>query len=154
MCFQDLFTDTFELDFATLEEDEVMEPKLSGKLIGQSILKTVHNLGLDIQNCVGQGYNRAAVMSSAIVGASTVVLEKNPRALYTHCVAHSLNLAVVDSSNVQEVRNMISTVRQIINFINVSAKRKSVFEAAVKYKLPDQPSSRLKSLCETRWVET
>lgn len=153
MLFQDLFRESFEIDFSALEDGEVIEPKLTGKVIGQAILKNLHNLGLDIQNCVGQGYDGAATMSSNIVGASAIILEKNPRALYTHCVSHSLNLAVVDASKLQEIRNMIGTIRQVVSFINMSAKRKTVFSAAVKYKLPDHPTTHLKSLCETRWVE-
>ena len=151
--FQDLISESFDLDFSTLEDGQVIEPKLSGKIIGNAILKSIVNLGLDIQNCVGQGYDGAAVMSSNIVGASSVILEKNPRALYTHCVSHSLNLAVIDASKVQEIRNMMSSIRQVVSFINVSAKRKSVFTAAVNYKLPNHPTNQLKSLCETRWVE-
>ena len=118
--FQDLISESFDLDFSTLADGQVIEPKLSGKIIGNAILKSIVNLGLDIQNCVGHGYDGAAVMSSNIVGASSVILEKNPRALYTHCVSHSLNLAVIDSSKVQEIRNMMSSIRQVVSFINVA----------------------------------
>lgn len=151
--FWDIMHESFSLDFNSLKEDEVMEPKLSGRVIGKAISDVVEKMGLDIDNCVGQGYDGASTMSSETKGAAAVILEKNPRALYTHCASHSLNLAVVGTCKLQAVRNMYGTVLQVINFINASAKRVAVFGAAVTFKYPQLKNKRLKQLCETRWVE-
>lgn len=126
----DIIQESFSLDFKTLKEDELMEPKLTGRVIGKAISEIVEKMGFDINNCVGQGYDGAAAMSSETRGAAVVILEKNPTALYTHCASHSFNLAVVGSCKLQAVRNMYGTVREIINFINAGAKRFAVFEAA------------------------
>lgn len=42
----------------------------------------------------GQGYDGAANMAGRFKGTQTVVRETYPKALYVHCAAHSLNLAV------------------------------------------------------------
>ena len=90
-------------------------------------------------------------MSSAYVGPVSVILQSNPRALSTHCVAHSLNLAMVKNSKLEAVRIMISSLKEMTNFIRDSAKRYTVFKAAVKQFFPDRTSVKLKSMCETRW---
>ena len=131
----------------------MIEPKLSGKVIGNTIVKAISSLGLNIQNCVGQGYDGAAVMSSLRVGAASVVLELNKCATYNHCVAHALNLVMVQCSKIPQMRNMIGTVKETINFIKGSPKRFTVFKAAVKHLLPDEDQANLKTLCETRWIE-
>ena len=155
LSFKDLYKVTFEIDFSTIADDPdtIIKPKLTGEKIGKAISNRLRALDLGINECVGQGYDGASVMSSEVKGACSVILGLNPRALYLHCAAHSLNLVIVDACKQQSVRNMISTTKQVINFINVSAKRKEVFQAVVKYFHPDCRSVHLISLCETRWVE-
>ena len=153
ICFLDLFVENFDIDFSSLEEGEVIEPKMTGKKIGGTIVSTLGQLGLDIMCCVGQGYDGAASMSSCNIGAASVILEQNPCAVYSHCVAHALNLAVVNSSTTQEIRNMMGTVREIVAFINVSSKRLAVFKAAVAHCFPGARVNKLKGLCDTRWIE-
>ena len=153
LLFEDLHQLSFVLDFNSLGEGEVLEPKLSGELLGKAILESLDKVGLDIQKCVEQGYDGAPVMSSSAAGAASVLLTKNPRALYTHCASHSLNLCIVDACKVQAIRNMISTLRQVIRFVNASAKRKALFKAAVHHCFPTRQQQHLKTFCETRWVE-
>ena len=152
--FVDLFKENFEMpmDFEE-DEHEVVEPKMTGLKIGQTIVRKLKDIGLDIDQCVGQAYDGAASMSSSKIGAASVILKANPCALYTHCVAHSLNLAVVGSSAVQPIRNMMGTIREVVNFLNVSAKRQTTFQGAIKHCLPEETGVKLKSLCETRWIE-
>ena len=46
------------------EETEHNEIKLCGKAIGDTLLRHIKDLGLDLQYLVGQGYDGAASMSS------------------------------------------------------------------------------------------
>ena len=48
---------------------------------------------------------------------------------------------------------MMGIIRKIVHFINDSAKRLTVFKAAVKYCKPNAMINTLKGLCDTRWVE-
>lgn len=151
--FVDLFEENFSIDFNSLEEGESIEPKMTGKKIGQTIVEQLKELGLSIEKCVGQGYDGAASMSSRNVGAASVILSENPCALYSHCVGHVLNLAVISSSKVQAIRYMMGVVREVVTFLNISAKRLALFIEAVEHCFPGETKTRLKSLCDTRWVE-
>ena len=61
------------------------------------ILEGLHHINLDITDCVSQCYDGASVMSDACNGVKVKIMEQNPRAIYIHCHAHQLNLALVDS---------------------------------------------------------
>lgn len=46
---------------------------------------------------VAQSYDGASVMSGNMNGVQAKIKEKHPAAVYTHCMAHRLNLVVVDT---------------------------------------------------------
>ena len=51
-------------------------------------------------------------MSSQIAGVQAKIKEISPLAVYTHCFAHSLNLSIAASCDVQEVRNLIGLINE------------------------------------------
>ena len=53
-------------------------------------------LNLNLGNCRGQCYDGASTMSGLRNGVAKLILDKEPKALYTHCYGHALNLAVWD----------------------------------------------------------
>ncbi|KAL4085323.1 hypothetical protein QTP88_027182 [Uroleucon formosanum] len=79
--------------------------------------------------------------------------EVHPAALYVHCSAHSLNLALAHSSNIHHIRNCIGTIKSVGNFIKISAKRTELLKNKIKEFLPQTKWTKLTSMCETRWVE-
>ena len=54
-------------------------------------------LSLQMSNCRGQCYDGASSMAGCRTGVATTIQQQEPRALYTHCYGHALNLAVQDS---------------------------------------------------------
>lgn len=54
------------------------------------------NLNMDTLNIVAQSYDGASVMSGHIGGVQVKIKEDYLYAIYTHCMAHRLNLVVVD----------------------------------------------------------
>ena len=57
-------------------------------------------------------------------------MRKNPRALFTHCYAHSLNRAVVNACNhkdIPEARNFFSLLEGVVVFLKGSASRHRTF---------------------------
>lgn len=103
--------------------------------------------GLSLQQCRGQCYDGAASVSGRISGLQTKIREVEPRALFVHCSAHSLNLAVQDGLQcIPEIRNFLSLIREIIVFVRGSPKRLAWFET---FQAPDDNS--LKPFCPTRW---
>lgn len=96
--------------------------------------------GLDPNKCVGQGYDGCSTMAGKDGGVQKILRETYKKALYFHCASHRLNLVVNDLNAVVEIRNTISTVKDIINFFRESVVRR-------KY-APNIPA-----FCETRWSQ-
>jgi len=93
------------------------------KLIKDSLLR----FRLPLENCRGQCYDGASVMAGNISGVSTRIAQLEKRAVFIHCLAHSLNLAVQESSRSLPIyRDMIEYVKDIINIIRASPKRSAV----------------------------
>jgi len=63
----------------------------------------------NIQNIpiVAQSYDGAAVMSGKRAGVQTKLKEYYPGAIYVHCMAHRVNLVVIDMCKSIKVPNMI-----------------------------------------------
>ena len=93
---------------------------LSGKALAETVLNGITNLILDIQNCLGQGYDGASSVSGSINGLSAQILRINERAIYTHCHSHWLNLVVAASCNIQIVRNVLDQIKELSDFFNYS----------------------------------
>ena len=74
-----------------------------------------------------------------------------PSAVYLHCRAHSLNLAVVHSCSNSHVRNMFGTVQKVAVFFAESAKRYDIFKEIDKRNSTVPEPTKLQKLCETRW---
>ena len=113
----------------------------------QQILSTI---GLCFSNLRAQCYDGASNMRGRYSGLSARVKEIEPRAIYTHCYAHILNLVLSHAcQSIQDVRNAFGILASIYNFIEGSAKRHHVFQTIMKES--GDKVVTLKRLCETRW---
>ena len=74
---------------------------LSGKALAETVLGELIDLGLDIRNCCGQGYDGAPAVSGHINGLSAHICKINNKAIYTHCHSQRLNLVIGTSCNIQ-----------------------------------------------------
>ena len=62
------------------------------------LVSQMQTLALDYKNrLVGQGYDGASVMSGKHRGVAALIKAEAKLAMYVHCYAHRLNLALVDS---------------------------------------------------------
>ena len=84
-------------------------------------------LGLKKENLVGQGYDGASSMSGIFNGVQKNICDITPHALYVHCAAHSLNLAISKSCNIPEIRNCIGSISTITSFFRKSLSIKIIF---------------------------
>lgn len=125
---------------------------VSGKALCTTIKDTLRGLGFDLENLRGQGYDGAASMRGHFRGVQAIMKEDYPKALYTHCVSHSLNLCLSDSSKIREMRNMFGTLTEICDFFNSSSKRLDILKKWIYQLKPESNKTKLKNLCETRWV--
>ena len=62
--------------------------------------------------------NGASNMSGRFHWAKAPIQQGKPLAIYTHCVAHVLNLVVVDSCSNHFIRDTLAVVKEVINLIN------------------------------------
>ena len=123
---------------------------LSGKNLPKLILEALDDLTLPIDNCRGQGYGGAG--AGHINGLAGHILRLNPKALYTHCYSHRLNLSVCDTLSILKVK-MLKDVGQAANFINISETRNMLFADHIEDSDLNTKKIKLVSLCKTRWVE-
>ena len=75
---------------------------MTGVGLYQTIKELLGSAGLDILDSRWQWYDGAGVVAGKDKRLQTQVCRKNPKALYTHCASHRLNVAVVTSC--KEVR--------------------------------------------------
>lgn len=54
-----------------------------GAALAEVILNMLRDIGIDVMNCVGQGYDGPGAVAGKINGASAHILRLNPLALYT-----------------------------------------------------------------------
>ncbi|CAF3885704.1 unnamed protein product, partial [Rotaria sp. Silwood1] len=119
--------------------------------IVEAIYDVISRCGLDMINCRGQSYDGASNMSGIYGGVSSIILKQYSKAIYIHCVAHCLDLAVHDlTDQCASVGNCIHCVKDIIDFIRRSPKRlvilKNIFnQISLSY-------TTLTALCPTRWT--
>lgn len=108
-------------------------------------------MNLNINRCRGQCYDGASAMAGSRNGVATQILSEEPRALFTHCYGHSLNLAVCDAiKECKIIKDAMDVTHEITKLINFSPKRDAIFEKQKEQLSPDCPGFRV--LCPTRWT--
>jgi len=88
-------------------------------------------------------------MSGRVAGLSTLITSRlSKKAIYVHCYAHRLNLALEAAcTKIPVVKDMISTAQSLYAYVEGSAKRSHLF----KHIQDEELRTTLKRLCETRW---
>ncbi|CAH9071122.1 unnamed protein product [Cuscuta epithymum] len=87
----------------------------------QSVLKS---LDLDIDNVRGQEYDNGSNMRGMHQGVHKRLLDINPRAFYTPCGSHNLNLTLCDIANCsRKARDFFGVVQRIYTLFANSTKR-------------------------------
>ena len=73
-------------------------------------------------------YDGAATMAGLKSGVKQL-LDEEPRAIYTHCYGHALNLACGDAvKNCKLMKDALKTTREITKLIKKSPRRDACFE--------------------------
>ena len=107
-------------------------------------------LGLNINKCRGQGYDRVSVMSGAHSGVQTRIKNIVPSAKYVHCCSYNLNLVISDAAKCHnKVKFFFETVQNVFNFFASSAPRWALL--ALGQNFGDKVQKKvLKKVCPTR----
>ena len=110
-------------------------------------------LGLSLNELRGQGYDGASTISGEKSGVQKLIRDIQPKALYTHCAGHSLNLAIVSACTVLSVRNAIDSIKGFTLWIKASPKREALLKTVYQDTIQNTSSRSLLNVCITRWVE-
>ena len=83
-------------------------------------------------------------MAGHLSGVAARIQQEEPKALFVHCFAHSVNLCLQECGRQSKViRDALSLVNEVCNFIRLSPKRLSLFE---RMKSESGMSSKLPTL--------
>ncbi|KAF0707970.1 zinc finger MYM-type protein 1-like, partial [Aphis craccivora] len=108
------------------------------------------NLNMDALNIVAQSYDGASVMSGHIGGVQAKIKEHYPCAIYTHCMAHRLNLVVVDlCKEIKNARCVFNTLEMI--YVHFARPSNNTKLGKIQLDLGLKKGSILR-VCDTRWV--
>ncbi|CAF1410883.1 unnamed protein product [Rotaria sordida] len=119
--------------------------------IVEAIRDVLTRCGLNVLDCRGQGYDGASNMSGIYGGVSALILNQQPKAMYVHCIAHCLDLAVHDLTNqCATISTCISFVKEIIDFVRRSPKRLAILKEI--FNQLSMSYANLTPLCPMRWT--
>ena len=117
-----------------------------------SVIKDVLlRFNLSLNRLRGQCCDGASSMSGAKTGVATQILAEEPKAVYTHCYGHALNLACSDA--VKKCKLMTDTLDvtyEITKLLKKSPRTDTCFESIKSEFSPDSPGIRM--LCPTSWT--
>ena len=109
-------------------------------------------LNLPFEKLRGQCYDGASAMSSSKRGVAKKISDHEPRAVYTHCYGHALNLAAGDTLKQSKLmKDALETTREITKLIKYSPRRDGIFQR-LKETLPAGSTPGIRVLCPTRWT--
>ena len=127
--------------------------RITGEAIASVVISNLQELGLEVCNIRGQGYDGASSMSSGRVGLQACIREKAPLAVYTHCAGHCLNLVIGHSCGIPIVRNIIDKVKSVcLFFLNSPKRNKLLLELVTNGTVEGTKRKPLLELCKTRWA--
>lgn len=123
-----------------------------GKDLADAIINELILCNIDVSNLRGQGYDGASNMSGHLKGTQACIAKDHPTALYVHCAAHNLNLAISSASGIPPIRNCMGTIEKVYTFFN-TPKRQQVLQHQVQLLFPESRRDRMKQMCPTRWIQ-
>ena len=104
---------------------------MSGEALAAKILKQLRDWDLDLRFLRGQAYDGAGAMAGSAKGVATRIKNQYPKAIYTHCAAHRLNLCIVKCCSIREISNMMDIADSVVKFFKYSPKRQQFFEECI-----------------------
>ena len=119
--------------------------------IMEMIKQVLLSCNLNVNQLRGQCYDGASVMSGLRNGVAAQVQKLEPRAIYTHCYGHSLNLAAGDTiKRCTVLKKALDITYEMSKLIKYSPKRDAMFSKLKDELQPECPGIRV--LCPTRWT--
>ena len=110
-------------------------------------------LNLPISKVRGQCYDGAAAMSGSKSGVVTRLCAAEPRAIFTHCYGHALNLACGDAiKHCKLLQDALDNSHEIIKLIKKSPACEAIFKKLKAEMDTKSLNPEVCVLCSTRWT--
>ena len=110
-------------------------------------------LNLPFSKVRGQCYDGAATMTGCKFGVATRMNADEPRAIFTHCYGHSLNLVCCDTIKQSKLmQDALDTTHEITKLIKKSPGREATFKSLRCETAPEIDVPGIRLLCPTRWT--
>ncbi len=130
-------------------------PSIHSRILKEVMDDCLCRLNIPYSRVRGQCYDGASTMSGARSGVAKLIMDEEPRAVYTHCYGHSINLAVNDAiKHSKVILNALDTTHELTKLIKFSPRREEIFRELKKQHdlLNDYHSAGMRLLCPTRWT--
>ncbi|XP_054995667.1 zinc finger MYM-type protein 1 isoform X3 [Sorex araneus] len=124
--------------------DGLCHPKFTSKvqkdveeMTGTNLYRTIktylQQLGINLNKIRGQAYNSAGNLRGKFNESAEEFKKEEPRALYTHCHAHFLDLEVIRfCKEIKELRSALNTLTSLFNIIHMSGEMSAKFQNICK----------------------
>lgn len=127
-------------------EDASAERRIISVNLARMVEDLYFKFDIDLAWCVGISKDGCSMMASETKGTVHELSKKGINAKRCPCNNYILNNSLTKPSRVTSCRNASATMREVIAFVNISAKRHKVFEDELE-------GMSVQGICETRWVE-
>lgn len=123
----------------------------SGENLSKELLKTLEEIGVNLNGMVGQSMDGAGNMRGKYSGVKSFVIKECPKAFYVWCCSHRFALVVEKSMDIcTEMRNVFSLLQELYVFMS-GHKRHHTFTENLQRGPKKNKGKRLKMVETTRW---
>ncbi|KAF0682205.1 zinc finger MYM-type protein 1-like, partial [Aphis craccivora] len=130
--------DEYFLDFISVSST-------TGLNLSNILLENLNKFGINIMDCRGQAYDNGSNMVGKYQGVQSRILNKNPRAFFTACASHNLNLVLRDSvKNSVQASTFFGTIQRVYSIFAASTSRWDILNKHCEF-------LTLRKWYETRW---
>ncbi|CAH2293902.1 zinc finger MYM-type 1-like [Pelobates cultripes] len=124
----------------------------SSKGLHDLLRDSLSDIGLNLEQCIGDSFDGAANMSGTYTGLQALMTEVRPSHIQTWCYAHVLNLVICDASSVcVPAVSLFGLLGNLSTFFSESYKRIKIWEDQLKAKTGSAKLKRLDKIGTTRW---
>ncbi|KAJ8033194.1 Zinc finger MYM-type protein 1 [Holothuria leucospilota] len=103
--------------------------ELNATAISSKIMEALSIFKLDRDKCIGFSFDGASVMSGIKGGVQTILRRKFPKASYTHCHSHRLNLVMsATCQSYIEFKNVFDLLDQLVTFFTATKRHAKFIE--------------------------
>ena len=130
-------------------------PSIDAETLTAAAKDALCRMNLPLSKVRGQCYDGASAMSGAKSGVAKRIQDEEPRAVYTHCYGHSINLATCDAVKQSRlIKSALEMTHEITKLIMYSPRREGTFKElrSANDIATGSHSPGVRVLCPTRWT--